>query len=80
MTQVPATTAGSKMPIVSKAQQGFMFAHQHDAGPLGVVARDFIEKTPKNAYQGLPAKVAPTKRPDMRAHVLANLAKQYGNS
>lgn len=67
------------MPIVSKAQQGFMFAHQHDAGPLGVVARDFIEKTPKSAYQGLPEKVTPApSRGQARAHILAKLAKQYG--
>jgi hypothetical protein len=69
------------MPIVSKAQQGFMFAHQHDQGPLGGVAQDFIAKTPKNAYANLPPFVSSgqpnaTGNPkDQRARVLANMMK-----
>ena len=69
------------MPIVSKAQQGFMFARQHDQGPTGDAARDFIAKTPKDAYAGLPSYVSggqpsTTGNPkDQRARVLANMMK-----
>jgi hypothetical protein len=63
------------MPIVSKAQQRFMFAHQHDQSKLGNAARDFIEKTPEKAYAGLPERVQGGK-PDYRAQVLASMAKR----
>ena len=69
------------MPIVSKAQQRFMFAHQDDQGQLGDAARDFINQTPKSAYAGLPPYVSggqpsTTGNPrDQRARVLANMMK-----
>jgi hypothetical protein len=69
------------MPITSKAQQRFMFAHQHDQGQLGDVAQDFISKTPKSAYASLPpymsnGQPSQTGNPqDQRAKVLANMMK-----
>jgi hypothetical protein len=51
------------MPIESKAQQRFMFAHQGDSSRLGSVAREFIQKTPKGAYKKLPARVKEPKTP-----------------
>jgi hypothetical protein len=44
------------MPIVSKAQQRFMYAKQHAAGRIGEVAREFIDATPKSAYKHMPAR------------------------
>lgn len=44
------------MPIVSKAQQRFMYAHQSDSNRTGEVAREFIAATPKKAYKKLPAR------------------------
>jgi hypothetical protein len=60
------------MPVVSKAQQRFVFAHQHDPGKLGDFARDFIAKTPKDAYKGLPERVH-EGTPDYRARVLSDM-------
>lgn len=45
------------MPIVSKAQQRFMYAKQSSPGRIGQVARDFIAATPKKAYKSMPARV-----------------------
>jgi hypothetical protein len=46
------------MPVVSKAQQGFMGAHKNDAGPLGGVARDFLSAGPAGGkYSDLPERV-----------------------
>lgn len=64
------------MPIVSKAQQRYMFAHQNDASQMGAVARDFIRKTPEGAYKRLPDRATPPTRPDYRAHVLNNILNQ----
>lgn len=67
------------MPIVSKAQQRYMFAHQNDQSQMGAVARDFIRKTPEGAYKGLPDRTMPPSRqarPDYRAHVLNTIMSQ----
>lgn len=44
------------MPIVSKAQQRFMYAKAGGGGRIGEVAREFIAATPKKAYKKLPAR------------------------
>jgi hypothetical protein len=62
--------------IVSKAQQRFMFAHQNQPGETGVVAREFISKTPASSYKNLPERVAPPQHHDFRASVLANIMNQ----
>jgi hypothetical protein len=64
------------MPIVSKAQQRYMFAHQNDRSQMGAVARDFIRKTPEGAYKRLPDRATPPTRPDYRAHVLTTIMNQ----
>ena len=50
------------MPIVSKAQQGFVYAHKDDPGSTGKAARDFIAAGPKGgSFSKLPDKVAKTE-------------------
>lgn len=55
------------MPIVSKAQQRFMYAKQSSPGSIGKVARDFIAATPKALYKTMPARVKPLKAPSRAA-------------
>jgi len=50
------------MPIVSKAQQRFMYAKANSGGRIGEVAREFIASTPKKAYKKLPARKKKKKR------------------
>jgi hypothetical protein len=51
------------MPLVSKQQARFMYAHQDDPGRLGTVAKEFIQASPhgKGAYKGLPKRVKGSK-------------------
>jgi hypothetical protein len=53
-----------------------MYAHQGDSGETGVVARDFIAKTPPTAYKGLPERASSGKMPDFRASVLNKIMSQ----
>jgi hypothetical protein len=55
------------MPLVSKAQQRWAFAHQDDKTRTGDVAREFIAATPKGAYKKLPARKKPKEAPKRRA-------------
>lgn len=45
------------MPVVSKRQNRFFRAHEHDKGKLGKVAREFIAATPKGGVTKLPERV-----------------------
>lgn len=45
------------MPIVSKRQNRFFRAREHDKGELGKVAREFIKATPKAAFKNMPEAV-----------------------
>lgn len=42
------------MPIVSKAQNRYMRAHQDDPGRLGEVAREFVRETHGKSLKRLP--------------------------
>lgn len=42
------------MPIVSKRQNRFFRAHEHDSGKLGKTAREFIKATPAKAFKSMP--------------------------
>jgi hypothetical protein len=64
------------MPIVSKAQQRFMYANEFVPGQTGVVAREFIANTPASAYKNLPERATPAPRHDFRVSVLNNIMKQ----
>jgi hypothetical protein len=44
------------MPIVSRAQQRWAYANQHENSREGAAAREFIASTPKKAYKKLPAR------------------------
>jgi hypothetical protein len=45
------------MPIVSKRQNRFFRAREHDKGKLGKVAREFIKATPAKAFKRMPEAV-----------------------
>lgn len=67
------------MPIVSKDQQGFMFAHQNDSGPTGKAARDFIAAGPAGgSYSKLPQQVEKTAK--QTNNVAGNAVKHSFNS
>jgi len=61
------------MPIVSKAQQRFMYAKQDSPGRIGQVAKEFIQATPKKAYKTMPARV---KKPEPK-HYFGSLDGKY---
>jgi hypothetical protein len=42
------------MPIVSKRQNRFFRAHEHDKGKIGKVAREFIKATPASSFKRMP--------------------------
>lgn len=50
------------MPIVSKRQNRFFHAHEHDKGKLGAVAREFIAATPKASFSKMPESKTTPKR------------------
>lgn len=57
------------MPVVSKAQARYFFAHQNDPGSLGKVAREFIA-----ASQGVSLKKLPErKKPKAKKKVFGSL-------
>lgn len=53
------------MPITSKSQSRLMYAAAAGKvkdGPSRKVAKEFIEATPKKAYQGMPEKASGKKK------------------
>ena len=58
------------MPIESKAQQRFMYAHQKDKGPTGKAARDFIAAGPAGgSFKSLPEVKKREAKKSQKAHM-----------
>ena len=58
------------MPIESKAQQRFMYAHQKDKGSLGKAARDFVAAGAKGgSFKKLPERKEQEKKKSQKQHM-----------